>query len=62
VQVRHDPDDPSLACLEPGTGDWQWVPLSIAACAVFLGGGVGWFLPRKIDAKIHQLESAPAEA
>jgi hypothetical protein len=29
---------------------------------VFLGGGVGWFLPRKIDAKIHQLESAPAEA
>jgi hypothetical protein len=58
VQVHHDPDDPSLACLEPGTGDWQWVPLAIAACAVLLGGGVGWFLPRKIDARIRELESA----
>jgi hypothetical protein len=62
VTVRHSTDDPSLACLEPGPGDWQWVPVAIGAVAVLIGLGVAWIMPRKIDAKIRQLESMPAEA
>ena len=53
VAVRHSPDDPSLACLEPGPGDWQWVPLAIGAAAVLVGFGVAWILPRKLEARIQ---------
>ena len=53
VTVRHSPDDPSLACLEPGPGDWQWVPLAIGAAAVLIGSGVAWILPRKLEARIQ---------
>jgi hypothetical protein len=46
VTVRYSPDDPALACLEPGTGDWQWVPIAIGVGAVLFGGVVGWFVPK----------------
>ena len=53
VTVHHAPDDPSLACLEPGPGDWQWVPLAIGAVAVLIGFGVAWILPQKLQARIQ---------
>ncbi|MFM8732280.1 MAG: DUF3592 domain-containing protein [Phycisphaerales bacterium] len=58
VIVHHAPDDPSIACLEPGAGDWQWVPLAIGAAAVVIGFGVAWILPRKLEARIRELASA----
>jgi hypothetical protein len=57
VTVHHSPDDPSLACLEPGTDEWQALPLGIGALALLLGLGVGWFVPRKLDARLRALES-----
>ena len=54
VTVRHSPDDPSLACLEPGPGDWQWVPVAIGAVTVLIGLGVAWIMPRKLEARIRQ--------
>lgn len=54
VVVRHSPDDPSLACLEPGPGDWQWVPVAIGAVTVLIGLGVAWIMPRTLEARIRQ--------
>ena len=51
VTVRYSPDDPSVACLEPGTGDLQWLPLAIGAFCVVMGAGIAWFVPRMIDAR-----------
>ena len=61
VTVRHSPDDPSLACLEPGPGDWKWVPVAIGAVAVLIGLGVAWIMPRKLEARIRaQTAEAPS--
>ncbi len=46
VTVHYSPEDPALACLEPGTDEWQWVPIVIGAGAVLFGGVVGWFVPK----------------
>ena len=51
VTVHYSPDDPSVACLEPGTGDLQWLPLAIGAFCVVMGAGIAWFVPRMIDAR-----------
>ena len=58
VTVHHSPDDPSLACLEPGADDWQWVPLAVGAVAVLVGMCIAWILPGKIEARM--LERAAA--
>ena len=58
VTVHHSPDDPSLACLEPGADDWQWVPLAVGAVAVLVGMCIAWILPGKIEALM--LERAAA--
>jgi hypothetical protein len=57
VTVHHSPDDPTVACLEPGTGDLQWLPLAIGAFCVVMGAGIAWFVPRMIDARA---QAAPA--
>ena len=60
VTVRHSPDDPSLACLEPGTGDWQWVPVAIGAGVVVVSLGVAWIMPRTLETRIRALRPVPA--
>ena len=55
VAVHHSPDDPSLACLEPGPGDWQWVPLAVGSVAVLVGMGIAWILPGKIEARMRKV-------
>lgn len=50
VTVHHAPEDPTCACLEPGAGEGQWLPLALGALAVVVGGWVGWFVPRRIRA------------
>ena len=59
VNVHHSPDDPSLACLEPGADDWQWVPLAAGGVAVLLGLGMAWILPGKIAARMREKAAAP---
>jgi hypothetical protein len=41
VTVHHDPDDPSVACLSPGSDAWNAAPIAMGAfamgfCAVFV--------------------------
>ena len=62
VTVHHSPDDPSLACLEPGADDWQWVPLAAGGVAVLLGVGMAWILPGKIAARMREKTAASSVA
>ena len=39
VTVHHSPEDPALACLDPGAGEWQWAPIALGALAVLVGAG-----------------------
>jgi hypothetical protein len=55
VTVHHSPDDPSLACLEPGADDWQWVPLAVGSVAVLVGMCIAWILPGKIEARMRKV-------
>ena len=61
VTVHHAPDDPALACLEPGAGDLQWLPLAIGAVAVAVGSAIGWFVPRRLDARLRESEATGAD-
>ncbi len=58
VNVHHSPDDPSLACLEPGADDWQWIPLAAGGVATLLGLGMAWILPGKIAARMREKAAA----
>jgi hypothetical protein len=54
VTIHHAPDDPALACLEPGAGDWQWLPLAIGGVVVAVGALMGWLAPGMLATKLHQ--------
>jgi hypothetical protein len=61
VTVHYAPEDPGLACLEPGAGDWQWIPIAIGAVSAALGSAIGWFVPRRLEAKLRASKVAGPE-
>lgn len=54
VIVHHAPDDPGLACLEPGAGEWQWVPLAAGGGIALLGAGLWFGMRRVIAGKLRE--------
>ena len=62
VTVHHAPGDPELACLEPGPGERQWVPLVAGGGIVLLGVGSWWVLRRVLKTKAGELARADAPA
>lgn len=63
VTVHHAPDDPGLACLEPGVGEMQWLPVAGGAAAMLTGLALGWFVPRMLEARLREAgRAASAES
>ena len=58
VEVRHSPADPAVACLVPGTDEWQSLPIGVGTLAIAFAVAFWWFVRRTIERRLAGIAGA----